>query len=324
MSYLINSSYWCNPGSIRIYYPNFVPTDPNDGLRHRFFSYDQVKAQGEENVLNILRRVFSREIEYYNEKQLIRCETCDELRRNALHRSLRQKVQLAHKQADDISGQQELYDQYIEELENQNRRIPDLEKDYQECKEALNEVARQRDYYSAQLQDSQQKDRIAQATLNSIQKYIQYPKDPYQVATYFINTFGDKIAFTKRALDSLQECSTDVSILWDCFFYMATTLRNLYIEGDVDLERRFIDATGYELARGEGKATRKNKALMRLREDVYNGKPIFAEPHVKKGTHDGEATTARVYFAYDADSKQIIVSYCNGRHLDNASTRNAK
>ena len=62
---------------------------------------------------------------------------------------------------------------------------------------------------------------------------------------------------------------------------------------------------------------------MASRYDVYNGREIFAEPHISKGNSRGKSkeNSIRIYLALDEPSVMIILSSI-GEHLDNHSTRN--
>ncbi len=147
------------------------------------------------------------------------------------------------------------------------------------------------------------------------------PQTATDVAKYFQKVFRDSIDFTDRAMRSLNDCITKPEILWECFFAIANHLGKLYGENTPAIESAFKKACGWDMARGEGSQTRKDKKLKALRNDIYEGRPIYAEPHVRRGNDDNSNNCVRVYFCYDSITSRIIISYVGG-HLDNFTTKN--
>jgi hypothetical protein len=89
-------------------------------------------------------------------------------------------------------------------------------------------------------------------------------------------------------------------------------------DGEKDLEGKFKAKSGYDLAMSEGKMTKDDSKLMRLRELQYNGKEIDITPHVKHGNY--EPKLVRIHFAFDDGSKKIIVGHI-GRHIPNYTSK---
>ena len=81
---------------------------------------------------------------------------------------------------------------------------------------------------------------------------------------------------------------------------------------------RFKEATGWELATSEGAGTHKNTDYMNLRKDVWDGREISVEPHVKfsKSLRTTGAQYQRLYYAYDTPTRKVVVGYI-GDHLEN-------
>ena len=86
----------------------------------------------------------------------------------------------------------------------------------------------------------------------------------------------------------------------------------------MDIENAFKECTGWELAPTEGSKTREISDMMNLRKDVYEGREISVEPHIKfpKSVQKTGAKYQRLYYAYDSQSRKIIVGYV-GDHLEN-------
>ena len=62
---------------------------------------------------------------------------------------------------------------------------------------------------------------------------------------------------------------------------------------------------------------------MRTREDVWQGKTISIEPHVKLVSQKAGTEHQRIYYCYDHEEDQIIIGHI-GDHLINAATQYAK
>ena len=69
--------------------------------------------------------------------------------------------------------------------------------------------------------------------------------------------------------------------------------------------------------------TRAEYDVMKLRDDVFEGKAISVEPHLKLKTAKGEPDHQRLHFCYDPEGKKIIIGYL-GDHLDSAATQYVK
>lgn len=323
LTFFINSRYWCKPGWIRVYYPRLNINDPIDGSRHRYFTQENIANIGKDEVLKIIRRLFSREIEYANEGLLFRIEDCESLINQAKNKKVREDYVLKLNEEKSKNNENEsFFTEYVKSLEDELGSMRRYKEEYERVSDELRFEKSKFDNRQAEFNDLYERVRQKEEVLSNVQINHDYPDTPIKVAAYYEAIFGDRIGFTERAKKTLEECNTSTDILWDCFYQMATTLRDLYSNGNTDISGEFQRLSGYDLARGEGKATRENKALMKMRDDIYEGRQIHAEPHVKKGNTDKLQNSVRVYFAYDEVSRKIIVSYCNGRHLDNASTRN--
>jgi len=101
--------------------------------------------------------------------------------------------------------------------------------------------------------------------------------------------------------------------------YMNEVLYRLkFKDGEKELERAFKDATGYDLAMSEGKMTKDDSKLMRLRRLQHGGEEYDITPHVKHGTQ--EPKLVRIHFAFDASGKKIVIGHI-GRHIPNYTSK---
>ena len=84
------------------------------------------------------------------------------------------------------------------------------------------------------------------------------------------------------------------------------------------MERSFKDETGYELAMSEGRNTKRDSKLMKLRILRIDDREYDITPHIKHLTK--EPKSVRIYFAFDEDSKKVVVGHI-GKHIPNFTTK---
>lgn len=123
----------------------------------------------------------------------------------------------------------------------------------------------------------------------------------------------------------MKDCGTRLDILWDALYQIVTLLYDLYEDDEVKLvDQAFNQKSKLQLARGEGTMTRKDSKLMRQYTDVYHGKEIDIQAHIKTNeTNDTSNRFLRIYFYYDSNAHKIIIGSC-GKHLDNYTTQKIK
>ena len=100
---------------------------------------------------------------------------------------------------------------------------------------------------------------------------------------------------------------------------MATSLFDIHHEGKPDFETEFLHATGIEVAMSEGSQSRKDNRIMNLRNDIYEGKELSMEPHVKLLPQKAGVDHQRIYYCYDHEIDRIIVGSI-GEHMKTAGT----
>jgi hypothetical protein len=165
--------------------------------------------------------------------------------------------------------------------------------------------------------------RLASSRIDALNRLEHLPTTVREVAETIQGLFPERILFTPQGLASTSDrTEAVVELAWECLWAMATTLHSMFFVEDtqgVDLERKFKEMSGFDLAMSEGKSTKKDKKFMNLRRDVYEGKTVEIVPHVKLGNK--EPRLLRVHFYLDHDRELIVVGHCGG-HLDNFSTRN--
>lgn len=323
LTYFLDRSYWCMPGQIRIYWPE----GNNVSRRNRYITPGDIDILGNEAIIDIFRRVLATDIRYYESKEMFRMDDCNELYRQSRIQELREKYLAARQSAaaekalgaqsrEEADLANELYNISEQEKEDLKQRIESLETELDEAKSDLWKA----ESYKKTLMPQQIKARRIEESLNNIRQCSELPGTAEEVARYFKNAFSDAIDFSDRGMRSVSSCTTRPSLLWKCFYAMATNLVQLYRSNTPEIDDAFRNATGWDMARGEGKQTRNDSSLMALRKDQYQGREINIEPHIKKGNHDSSPDSVRVYFCYDKITDRIIIGHV-GKHLDNYSTQ---
>lgn len=322
LTYFLDRVYWCLPGQVRIYWP-----EGNSKIRrNRYLTEDEIEKMGNDTVIGIFRRVLSTDIRYYESKEMFRIEDCDELYRQKRISNLRSQYQVARESiakekanGAEIQEQFELANELLiladEEKKDLQNKIAALEMDLDDTKQKLWKVSAHKE----QLLSEQEQARGIKQGLINIRNFNKLPTSAYDVAQFFRKVFCDTIDFTDRGMRSLSDCATRPKILWECFFAMATKLVELYRKNTPEIDKVFHAETGWDMARGEGSSTRKNRENMALRNDKYQERDIKTEQHVRKGNVDDSPDCVRVYFCYDKVSDRIVISHV-GNHLDNHTT----
>ena len=121
--------------------------------------------------------------------------------------------------------------------------------------------------------------------------------------------------FTERAVKTACKCDVKASGLWYYLYHMATSLYDIHHAGAPEVEKEFYRSTGIEMAPGEKAQTNKNDKVMKQRYDTYEGKEIFAAPHVKLDDGRSGGNNRRIYYCYDREIDRVIISWV-GDHLD--------
>ncbi len=199
----------------------------------------------------------------------------------------------------------------------------ELEKEQLESR--LDELSRQLRAQQAQADLLREEARLSgerKRSLDAVRGMDEYPDTPEKIAAYFECHFTDRLAFTERGRASLADCKTDPRILWDALYQMATTLYELHTDASVTMvDRAFSERSAFRVARGEGTMTRRDSGLMRQFQDVYQGRPICIESHLKSNQNrESSPQFLRIYYCYDEVTHKLLIGSC-GRHLDNYTTQ---
>lgn len=315
--------FGCYSGNIRIYLPHPHIDEAADSYRHRII-YAKDIVGNEESVYRMLRRALAQDVHFY--EVMFRIEDCKTLNERDLAESKRNEYrQKIEEELLEINArsEEECQNALRTELEKFENERFEWEVEKEKYEEKVRELKEKNHCLRVQESNRQQAVQAeAKNMMENLRNLPQYPKTPEEIADFFEGHFSDRLAFTKKGRNSLQECTTMPEILWDALYQMATKLYDLYTDAEVkSVENAFNNASNLRMARCEGKMTRKDSSLMRQYEDEYEGRRISIEPHVKTSENkESSPKFLRVYFCFDDISKKIVIGSC-GKHLNNYTTR---
>ena len=152
---------------------------------------------------------------------------------------------------------------------------------------------------------------------------LPYPGNMKELLKYYSKLFEDRIIVHDEAYDRAEDFTETRHLdkAWQMLKALAVDLYDMKFElGQVN-EADFANMTNFELSMTEGKETKKNSSLMKLRELHYNGKVYDITPHLKWGTKGQKLI--RIYFSFILDERKILIGWAGG-HMDNSSTRKLK
>ena len=321
---ITDTEWGCSHGRVRVYAsrPSLLDTH-----RHRFFTVSQLR-KGADSVYQILRRALAQDI--YSYETMFRIEDCtwkklryelEEGKQKAceLKQTLQETFELA-----------EQTDQENKEKINASRR--DIESLYRYIEELENEnkILKNKTYALSYCEDNSCHSHESSIEIENFRKLLkEYPLSPEQIMDLFLLLYKDRLDITEQGRKSLSSkywkthARARCEVLWDILSAICCILHPLYEKRVTDVEGKFEQQTGIQMATGEGRQTRKNGELMRNYQDAYQGRCIDIQPHLKSGVKPSEPKFMRIYFAYDKDTNKIIIGFC-GEHLDNHSTGKMK
>lgn len=313
----------CYSGAVRIYAPRLDVENEAESLRHRRLGKWNMEQLGEE-VYAILRRALAQDVHFYD--KMFRIEDCKKLndRADAEQRKQEYREQLEEELLEETLEKEDLLQKELNRIVEERFQW-DIEKDqYEEEIRDLKIQLRGAEAQADSYRDAARISRERGNALDVVRNISKYPETPFEIVSYFVAHFPDRIDLTERGWDSLGDCGTSPDILWDVFYQMVTTLYALYQQELPQVDREFERCSKLRMARGEGKMTHKNTKLRRQYVDTYHGKEIEIETHIKTSeVKESSPKFLRVYFCYDAESQKIIIGSC-GKHLDNYSTQKVK
>lgn len=241
----------------------------------------------------------------------------DEEKLNALNQTIDGLQKENEKMVRKISQlREQLLSEFKRGEDAEKARTDQLYKDFDHCEEELRKARA----WNQQLERENREARANRGAVETMRGLAEMPRTNGDVVNYFINVFGDRIVFTERGVRTACKCGIKADGLWFYLYQMATALCDIHRAGRPDVEKEFFHATGIEAAMGEGSQSRKDNKIMSLRKDVYEGKELWVEPHVKLSAQKAGAEHQRIYYCYDQEIDKIIVGWV-GDHMRTYGTQ---
>jgi len=318
--------YRCWNGRIRVYLPDVRAERPADYRRHRFFTPDDVRNAGTQEITRIIvqslarRIVLTSTVANVDDVRLRRHE--QELARlksqlatappaemvellESINRELDIKYRTAEAERAALAERLELAELVAQDQEDEMNRLRFQEKDQR------TDAISQRQLRA-----------VAEEKLKRFSDLKNLPSSIIECCEFFAAAFPDRIAFTPRALDSASRSNfPKVDAVWNAVWHMVSTLYPLAFDSSqrVDMENEFRARSGIEFSFNEGGQTKNNRKLMRSRTEAYEGEEIDITPHLKLQTGNNYF---RFYFNIHRDKRLLIVGECG--HMDTAGTAKRK
>jgi hypothetical protein len=327
LEWVLEKGFRCWDGMVRVYQPAVRFDHEADARRHRYFGAQDVARLGAGGVEEMLIVGIARRSAVSGVDALTTLHDIETRQRERRLADLRAR-------ATDAVELRELNDLYEAENKGLMTKLGAAQAEAREARETTEKVVDdagnlenerdslrgERDYWKDLALKADQKAKRLEEAAGRLSCLAELPDSLPKAIGVVETLFGAFVAFTERARKSAEQASANRSVdelreAWACLWSTALHLpRILFRERAGNPEQAFREATGLDLAMSEGKLTQRDKGLMRLRRDSFEGKEIDITPHVKSGP------TFRVYFAVDAVQQRIIIGHC-GDHLDTAGTR---
>lgn len=338
-------AYRCGRGMLRLYGPGVDLCDPDGWHDHVFFPRQRIRGLGEKDpglLVRTLSGCLSRSVRTTSDDVLGVDDVA--LRRRAITaRELAQELQRLKRQvAQQRAGSQADVRALSEELEALRAQA----REWQQLAEAYDADARAARGNAQRLQDqvvalsnrassleyhlgaaNARVDSLARenATLRhaaqSLEGLEHLPNDLDSVLCLAEQLWPDRIVVLDEAHRSARAfAGTNLDEQWQVVSSVATKLWPLYFEGDCgDVAAAYKQASGYDLALTEGKLTKADARMMRLRQRTYHGETIDVTPHIK-GRDSSPAMALRLHYHVDRKRQLIVIGHC-GAHLTTYGTQ---
>ena len=323
---LLPLDYRCWNGRVRVFLPNVCFDRPNDFKRHRYFTPEQILLEGIPEIERIIVQSLARRVALSSTTPVLNIddvrlkrqeESFERLKRQlastppaemlelleSINRDLEQKLQTAVAERKNLADQLEWT-----QLE--------FEGNVDELKKSRYEETTMRE-----LANAEREGRIAaEGRAKSLADLGKLPESIEDCCRFFGKAFPERITFTKRGMDSAERAEyPKVNAVWTALWHMTNTLYPLVFSNTgagLNLEDEFRHRSGIDLGLSEGKLTKANSKLMKLRFDEHEGERIEITPHIKLQTGNKHL---RIHFNIHRNKRLFIVGHC-GEHLDTAGT----
>lgn len=313
-------NYRCSFGAVRIYLPNINRQSSSDFYRHRFFTYEQITAEGASKLQRIVAESIVRRSLFIRPYQLGSIRDID-----IILLSNRLKEALEKGQNNDIIS---LYQEQIELLKNQILEKESEINEYINLYEIISndksvvegENANLRSkIYALETQVEQMKEGQGLDAQEAVYLPELFPNSVSEFLGYMEENYGQLVVVLEEAKISAQRHRVkDLDKAWSMIRTLPILHRIIFKEQGGDKKKMFNDETGFDLSMTEGKSTKANTRLIQERTRFYNGEEVECLAHIGFGNKPDNLL--RIHFYVDNESEKIVIGHC-GEHLENATSR---
>lgn len=323
----------CWGGRVRVYLPG-TKVDGTDHRRHRYFTPEQIKGWGENEIHRILARSLAGRKLYGFEGLVQSIDDIGRLRQQIALDDLRSKVEQLRTHADTSASLQEMVDllttlnndleernrDYIKQLSGNQDRFDEFDFATMEAESKNRALAYDLQVSRGEAEQLRQDAEALKVELHCFASLKKLPSTLEECCAFFLRAFPAELGITARGQKSLSSAEFDIRSFWEALWAMTHELYPLFYSGEKalgDIEQRFRERSGIELAMTEGKQTKADKKLMQSRKDNFAGADIDITPHLKLRSGSRHF---RIYFAAVRSEKRLVIGECTN-HLDTAGTR---
>lgn len=319
LEWCLGRRFSCWNGMVRVYQPELRFDHPAAPKRQRYFSGREICKLGEQAVTEMLvhgiarrahRRPFGVVSSIVDVATFEREQRMLALKAAAADRSNEEWTQLLEHTNVELEAT----------VKTQEQQISQLREDVADRDDRLARLETGKKVLAARAAEAERVSRTLRQRAETVSALAELPDSLKAVTDLIARIHPERIAFTERAVHSAEDCRFDrIDDAWRCFWAMATTLHSMFFsDGDKppNIEKAFLNDSGFFLAMTEGELTKNDRKLMRLREDTFQGLKIDITPHVKL-----DKDTTRAYFCpvRHGATQLIVVGFIG--HLRTAGTR---
>jgi hypothetical protein len=326
MNYYLGSDFRCGPGSVRCYLTPFNKNNPDNTRIHRYFSPFDIEENGQDYVVGCIANGLAKNGTGFHPRDLKSFSDLFVLRRRLrLNRLLSEQGS----NSEDVSEELQMFMDECQTLECENAELKTLTDQLDAENKKVNQELGTKNYLIKQAEEIQKQFKNFEQVKNAVESLNTLPESLADVLRLAGQLFPQRLEIASGAFKSAEDHERKnqgfwnkpegLSIAWELLFDLAQKGHDLIFGKDQkDVEKEFNNKSRFSYAKTEGRTTKGDAKLMKLRNFVHEGAEYKMTPHIKFGTKNPKMI--RAHFAIDNKNKRLIVGHF-GDHLDNATTR---
>lgn len=323
MNYYLGDEFRCAAGCIRVYIPQLNRANPDNARLHRYLSGHIIGEQGEDGLIRILTNGLSRNGATFKLGDLTSFADIFSERRKyvikklaAEHQDSSQEAKMVWEENEKLAQDAGTWEATAIQYEAENKRLREENSSFRFRIEEAERVRQRIGDLESQLQ--------------GLSGFEELPTNLADILNCMARLFPNRLIISDEARGSASEYSDEhggywqkaeqLAVGWKMVFDATTNLYDLiFVNVSNRLEEDFNTSSKFQLAMSEGKQTKKDSQLMKLRQLSHNGRMYDITPHIKYGNKSPKLL--RLHFAIDRESGVLVVGHF-GDHLENYSSRN--